>query len=207
MKSKIIAGAAVGAAFLAGVPLGQPAWADEPATEHTVVAQAPNPTGDSVQDFSRWQIRVRALGVVTDTSASTVNVPAAPALNSPASGLSVTNSVVPELDITYTLSVESDALVARSIWTEAPIAFGPSIADRFDARDGRLPTIVIERDAAGRAVALRIMAEYLRNVRLERRADVRPGPMITASTPPRHSPAPRGVRGADRDSAGNGVGR
>ena len=104
MKSKIIAGAAVGAAFLAGVPLGQPAWADEPATEHTVVAQAPNPTGDSVQDFSRWQIRVRALGVVTDTSAATVNVPAAPALNSPASGLSVTNSVVPELDITYFFS-------------------------------------------------------------------------------------------------------
>ncbi|MFO1079360.1 MAG: OmpW family outer membrane protein [Reyranellaceae bacterium] len=105
MKSKLIAGAAVGAAVLVGAAIGQPAWAEEQQIEQPgtqpVMAQAPNPTGDSVQDFSRWQIRVRALGVITDTSAATVNVPAAPALNSPASGLSVTNSVVPELDISY----------------------------------------------------------------------------------------------------------
>ncbi len=46
-------------------------------------------------------IRVRALGVLPDASGSTVNVLGVPALSSPNSGLSISNSVVPELDISY----------------------------------------------------------------------------------------------------------
>lgn len=79
--------------------LWQPANADEPAA----TAQAPTTStaSSTVQDWSRWQIRLRALGVVPDSSSSTAYVQGVPALSSPNSGLSVGNSVVPELDISY----------------------------------------------------------------------------------------------------------
>jgi outer membrane protein len=54
-----------------------------------------------VEAWNPWMIRVRALGVLPDGSGSTVNVSGAPALSSPNSGLSIGNSVVPELDISY----------------------------------------------------------------------------------------------------------
>lgn len=50
---------------------------------------------------SPWQLRVRALGVVPDTSGSSVNVQGVPALSSPNSGLTIDNSIVPELDVSY----------------------------------------------------------------------------------------------------------
>jgi len=54
-----------------------------------------------VEAWNPWMIRVRALGVLPDASGSTVNVSGVPALSSPNSGLSISNSVVPELDISY----------------------------------------------------------------------------------------------------------
>ncbi len=54
-----------------------------------------------VDAWNPWMIRVRALGVLPDASGSTVNVLGVPALSSPNSGLSIGNSVVPELDISY----------------------------------------------------------------------------------------------------------
>jgi outer membrane protein len=54
-----------------------------------------------VDAWNPWMIRVRALGVLPDASGSTVNVFGVPALSSPNSGLSIGNSVVPELDISY----------------------------------------------------------------------------------------------------------
>ena len=50
---------------------------------------------------SPWQLRVRALGVLPDTSGSSVNVQGVPSLSSPNSGLSIDNSFVPELDVSY----------------------------------------------------------------------------------------------------------
>ena len=50
---------------------------------------------------SPWQLRVRALGVLPDASGSSVNVQGVPALSSPNSGLSIDNSIVPELDVSY----------------------------------------------------------------------------------------------------------
>lgn len=50
---------------------------------------------------SPWQLRVRALGVVPDTSGSSVNVQGVPSLSSPYSGLTIDNSIVPELDVSY----------------------------------------------------------------------------------------------------------
>jgi outer membrane protein len=55
----------------------------------------------AVDAWNPWMIRVRALGVLPDASGSTVNVPGNPALSSPNSGLSIGNSIVPELDISY----------------------------------------------------------------------------------------------------------
>ncbi|MGD0192144.1 MAG: OmpW family outer membrane protein [Rhizomicrobium sp.] len=53
---------------------------------------------DSADDsFNPWQIRVRALGVLPDSSGSSVNVAGAAV---PAS-LSIGNSIVPEADVTY----------------------------------------------------------------------------------------------------------
>ncbi|MBI5261441.1 MAG: OmpW family protein [Bradyrhizobium sp.] len=54
-----------------------------------------------VEPFNPWMIRLRALGVIPDAGGSTVNVVGVPALSSPNSGLSISNQVVPELDITY----------------------------------------------------------------------------------------------------------
>jgi outer membrane protein len=54
-----------------------------------------------VEAWNPWMIRVRALGVLPDASGSSVNVSGVPALSSPNSGLSIGNSVVPELDISY----------------------------------------------------------------------------------------------------------
>jgi outer membrane protein len=54
-----------------------------------------------VEAWNPWMLRVRALGVLPDASGSTVNVSGVPALSSPSSGLSIGNSVVPELDISY----------------------------------------------------------------------------------------------------------
>ncbi len=54
-----------------------------------------------VEPFNPWMIRLRALGVLPDASGSTVNVLGVPTLSSPNSGLSISNQVVPELDISY----------------------------------------------------------------------------------------------------------
>lgn len=51
--------------------------------------------------WNPWMIRVRALGVLPDASGSSVNVSGNAGLSSPNSGLSIGDSVVPELDITY----------------------------------------------------------------------------------------------------------
>jgi outer membrane protein len=54
-----------------------------------------------VEVWSPWQIRVRALGVLPQSSGSTVNVSGAPLFSTPNSGLNIGNSTVPELDISY----------------------------------------------------------------------------------------------------------
>jgi len=80
MQRVSIAGAMVAAALMS-CSLGQAAKADD----------TPSP----------WQVRVRALGVLPASSGSTVNVQGVPALSTPNSGLSIGNSIVPELDISY----------------------------------------------------------------------------------------------------------
>jgi outer membrane protein len=59
-------------------------------------AKAPPP----VEPFNPWMIRVRALGVLPD-GGNSVNVFGVPALSSPNSGLSISDQVIPELDISY----------------------------------------------------------------------------------------------------------
>lgn len=74
----------------------------------------------------------------------------------------------PEFDATYTFAVEKGSLTARSLWTDAPIVFTPSVTDRFDSGEGLLPTVIVERDASKRPQRVRIQGEYMRNVLLER---------------------------------------
>ncbi|MBS0519802.1 MAG: OmpW family protein [Proteobacteria bacterium] len=73
-------------------------------------------SGSDIQDWSKWQIRLRALGVVTDTSSATAYVQNVPSLSTPNSGLSVGNSVVPELDITYyfTRNISAELILGMS---------------------------------------------------------------------------------------------
>lgn len=80
MRKISIMGAMVAAALMT-CSLGQAAKADD--------TQSP------------WQVRVRALGVLPASGGSTVNVQGVPALSTPNSGLSIGNSIVPELDISY----------------------------------------------------------------------------------------------------------
>ncbi len=55
----------------------------------------------AIDVWNPWMIRVRALGVLPSTSGSTVNVAGVAGLSTPYSGLSIGNSTVPELDISY----------------------------------------------------------------------------------------------------------
>lgn len=62
-----------------------------------------------VEQSSPWQIRVRALGVLPNTSGTSVNTSivggaAVSGASSPNAGLSASNSLVPELDISYYFS-------------------------------------------------------------------------------------------------------
>ena len=93
MRSIILSGSSllVLAAALGGVVT--PARAADLAPVYT---KAP-----AVDVWNPWMIRVRALGVLPDAGGSTVNVMGVPALSSPNSGLSIDNTVVPELDISY----------------------------------------------------------------------------------------------------------
>jgi outer membrane protein len=54
-----------------------------------------------VEAWNPWMVRLRVLGVIPDAGGSTVNVAGVPGLSSPNSGLSMSNQVVPELDISY----------------------------------------------------------------------------------------------------------
>lgn len=74
----------------------------------------------------------------------------------------------PELDITYRFAVENGKLTARSIWSAKPIVFKPSVTDRFDSNWWPMGTIVVQRDAAGKPVAMRVHSGRIRNVLLER---------------------------------------
>ncbi|HEY5756427.1 MAG TPA: hypothetical protein VIU34_11430, partial [Steroidobacter sp.] len=75
-----------------------------------------------------------------------------------------------ELDITYTLAVEDGRLTLRSLWTTQPIAVTPRQRDRFevDFPEAGECVLLVERDADGRPIGLRIQGGRIRNVLLER---------------------------------------
>lgn len=72
----------------------------------------------------------------------------------------------PELDITWSLSVEDGELYIESLWSER-LHLEPLTANRFG---GKWPMhdVRIERDSRGRPVALVVSSERARNVRLVR---------------------------------------
>ena len=74
------------------------AFASAQAADLPVYTKAP-----AVEAWNPWMIRLRVLGVIPDAGGSTVNVgnPVVASLSSPNSGLSISNQVVPELDISY----------------------------------------------------------------------------------------------------------
>lgn len=70
-----------------------------------------------------------------------------------------------ELDITYRFSVEQGRLVARSLWTTAPVLFSPTLADRFDSPMG---AVQFRRNAVGEPIGLLLSSESARHVPFER---------------------------------------
>ncbi|MFB9267576.1 OmpW family protein [Bradyrhizobium erythrophlei] len=54
-----------------------------------------------IEPFNPWMIRLRVLGVLPDAGGSSVNAAGILPLSSPNSGLSISDQVIPELDITY----------------------------------------------------------------------------------------------------------
>lgn len=73
-------------------------FASAQAADLPVYKKAPPPP---VEAFNPWMVRLRVLGVLPDGGGSTVNVAGVPSLSSPNSGLSISDQVVPELDISY----------------------------------------------------------------------------------------------------------
>src|SRR3546814_2871572 len=58
---------------------------------------------------------------------------------------------VSELDITYSIRLDGDHLVAASLWSSRPIRLVPVAPDRFDTDSIPLGSIAVERDEIGRA--------------------------------------------------------
>jgi outer membrane protein len=75
-----------------------------------------------VEAWNPWMLRVRALGVLPDASGSRVSVTGVPALSSPNSGLSISDSVVPELDISYffTQNIAAELILGVTRHSVAP---------------------------------------------------------------------------------------
>ena len=70
-----------------------------------------------------------------------------------------------ELDITYSLAIESGQLIARSLWFTQPLVFLPSVADRFDSE---YYSLRIARDNEGCARGFWIHGSRFRNVWFEK---------------------------------------
>ncbi len=107
MKKTRVLGTFLASVAAAALMTAAPAHADEVAIEQAQAAPAASNYFSSFGPPEKfgytggWQVRVRALGVVPDTNATTVNVAGVPALSTPLSGLSIGNSIVPEIDISY----------------------------------------------------------------------------------------------------------
>jgi len=65
---------------------------------------------------SPWQFRLRALGVIPDSSGTTVHVAGVSALSSPNSSVSIDNTLVPEVDISYffTRNISAELILATT---------------------------------------------------------------------------------------------
>jgi len=73
-----------------------------------------------------------------------------------------------ELDVTYTLSAENGALTVRSPSSAAPVAFLPTVTDRFQTDHRFLFALTIVRDDLGKATGLRLTGSRYRDLWLER---------------------------------------
>lgn len=81
----------------------------------------------------------------------------------------------PELDITYTFTVEEGRLTARSLWSAQPIVLVPVVADRFDVASWAdaaswvpVSTIVVQRHAQGQVSGLKVYGWGMRHVQFEK---------------------------------------
>lgn len=70
-----------------------------------------------------------------------------------------------ELDVTYTLTLEQGALVARAMRIEEPMVFTPATRDRFDSR---LAVIEFMRDAHGHASGFKLHSTGVNDVQFDR---------------------------------------
>ncbi len=73
-----------------------------------------------------------------------------------------------ELDITYTIAIESGRLVARSLWTTEPTVLTRVMADRFESAAGVLEIVVFDRDRHHRIKGLRVHGGRIRNLEMQR---------------------------------------
>lgn len=87
----------------------------------------------------------------------------------------------PELDITHSLTVEGDGLLAQHLWSNRSVPLARVIADRFESTDALMISLVFRRDVEGRIDHLLLHSRGLRNMRFDRVGDARPT-LPTSST-------------------------
>lgn len=80
---------------------------------------------------------------------------------------------VPELDISYTLTLEGEQLIGRSLWSNRPIRLVPVAKDRFDTDSIPLGSIAVKRGAGGKPIGFEIVGGGLVGTQLERRGPVK----------------------------------
>jgi len=92
----------------------------------------------AIDSFSPWQIRVRALGVVTRNSGHVDQVPG--------SGLATSDAVVPELDITYYFTPNIAAEVILGVTRHHVTGTGVAATDGLDVGKAWLlpPTLTLQ---------------------------------------------------------------
>ncbi|HLS15685.1 MAG TPA: serine hydrolase domain-containing protein [Beutenbergiaceae bacterium] len=86
-----------------------------------------------------------------------------------------------ELDITYSINIEDDELVARHLWSNQPLTFTPVLPDRFESVGTMVVTLVFQRETTGQIDHLLLHGRSDRNVRFDRVGAAR-APVPGAST-------------------------
>jgi CubicO group peptidase (beta-lactamase class C family) len=76
----------------------------------------------------------------------------------------------PEIDTTWTLSVEDGRLVGRTLWRQGKTVFDLVAPDRFESEQGEVTALIVRRDPGGRPNGFLLSIEDVSNLAFDKTA-------------------------------------